>query len=121
NSILGFTDLLSETQLTRIQREHCRDIRSGGEMLLRLVNQILDLTKVHSNTMDYQLIACPVSDVVDETLRLLTPVARTKQIELVTLFDKETPDVVLTDDFRVRQVLGNLLSNAVKVGRRIVR
>ncbi|KAI8056158.1 hypothetical protein BDF22DRAFT_327098 [Syncephalis plumigaleata] len=114
NGVLGFVDLLRETELTPIQQEHCRDIRSGGEMLLRLVNQMLDLSKVQSNTMDFQLINCSVHGIIDETLRLLSPMARQKSLELVPLIAADCPSMILTDDFRVRQILGNLLSNAIK-------
>ena len=115
NSINGFSDVLLTGiggPLTEKQREYLTDIRSSGEHLLELVNDVLDLSKVEAGKMDLQLRDFDLREAVESVHRVLTPLAQRKGQTLTLAADGV--GVVHLDEARLRQVLLNVLSNAVK-------
>lgn len=115
NAMLGFTQLMqAEASITESQATRLALIRSAGEHLLVLINDMLDLTGM--DTGDFKLEPQPVvlDDLVRETLRLVEPLALAHQ---VTLRAAALPGIVRADPTRLRQVLINLLTNGIKYNR----
>lgn len=114
NGVLGAAQLLGATRLETTQREYLSIIRSSGDNLLSLLNDILDMTKIEAGKMNFEVV-----DVALDTLhkRITGPFeaqAEAKGLEFVSTFEGDTPTVVRGDPLRVCQVVQNLLSNAVK-------
>lgn len=114
NGIIGMTNLLSDTPLTYVQRDYVDTIRTSGEVLLALVNDILDFSKIEAGKLDLESQPIDLRQCIEESLDLLAPAAAQKQINLAYLIANDTPEIVVSDVTRLRQILGNLLSNAVK-------
>jgi signal transduction histidine kinase/ligand-binding sensor domain-containing protein/CheY-like chemotaxis protein/HPt (histidine-containing phosphotransfer) domain-containing protein len=114
NAVIGMTSVLLGTPLTTAQREHVDTIRSSGESLLGLLNDILDLSKVEAGALEFEPVPFAVRTCVDDALQLLTPEASRKGLVLYDRIDPGVPPVVVSDASRLRQILVNLLGNAVK-------
>jgi PAS domain S-box-containing protein len=118
NAILGFSELLSsDTQhpLTADQTEQMREIQQAGEHLLKLVNDILDLSDIDSGGLVLASEPVPVAPLIQECLAQMRPLADAAQIMLAA--GPAGDCVVRADRLRLRQVLLNLLSNAIKYNR----
>ncbi len=115
NGVLGAADLLQQDRrLDRRQRELVETIRSSGEALLDLINDILDLSKLQAGKMDFVTEDFSLTEVLDETLNLFSQVAGRKSLELAHRIDPDIPGYLRGDARRLRQVLVNLVGNAVK-------
>jgi PAS domain S-box-containing protein len=117
NGILGLTELLLETSLTPEQRDHATTVRSCGETLLTLLNDILDLSKIEAGRLEIQPVPFDVRLLVQQTADLFEESARRKRLDLVYLVHHDVPENVFGDPGRLRQILTNLLGNAVKFTR----
>ena len=114
NGILGMTTLALETKLDSEQRDYLSMVKSSGESLLTLLNDILDLSKIEAGKLELEIAALSVEDCIEETLQPLARVAQAKGVELLWNADPEIPAVVCGDSTRLRQVLLNLAGNALK-------
>jgi len=114
NGILGMTTLALGTNLTAEQRDYLGMVKSSGEALLTLLNDILDLSKIEAGKLDLEIIDLSVEDCIEEALQPLVPKAQQKGISLVWNVSEGVPDVVRGDSARLRQVLINLAGNALK-------
>ena len=114
NGILGMTTLALETKLDSEQRDYLSMVKSSGESLLTLLNDILDLSKIEAGKLELEIAALSVEDCIEETLQPLARVAQSKGVELLWNADPEIPAVVRGDSTRLRQVLINLAGNALK-------
>ena len=114
NAVIGMTDLLLGTQLTGEQREFAEVVRSSGDALLHVIDDILDYSKIEAAKLDLEREPFSVRASVEGALDIIAPRAWEKGIELGCLIDEAAPDGILGDEARLRQVLLNLLSNAVK-------
>ncbi|NOR42646.1 MAG: response regulator [Gammaproteobacteria bacterium] len=116
NAILGFTQLLSfEKQLTEKQLSHISEINSAGNLLLKLVNQILDLAKIEKGHLQLSMEQVNLSDVFKECRAMIAPLAEQKGLTLN--INIETNGYVIADYTRLKQVILNLLSNAIKYNK----
>jgi two-component system, sensor histidine kinase and response regulator len=113
NGILGMAALALDTELSSEQREYLDIVKSSGESLLSLLNDILDLSKIEAGKLDLEIADFSVEDCMEEALRPFTPLAREKSIELLWNAT-EVPELVRGDYLRLRQILLNLLGNALK-------
>src|SRR5450432_4030286 len=113
NGILGMAALALDTELSSEQREYLDIVKSSGESLLSLLNDILDLSKIEAGKLDLEIADLSVEDCMEEALRPFTPLAREKSIELLWNAT-EVPELVRGDYLRLRQILLNLLGNALK-------
>ncbi len=117
NSLLILSKLLLDNEtgnLTDKQMEFARTIRAAGSDLLELINDILDLSKIEAGKMDLLLDALPVIDVCQYVRSTFGPVASDKGLTLDVELAEDVPNVILTDQQRLQQILRNLLSNAFK-------
>jgi PAS domain S-box-containing protein len=114
NAILGMTELSLESELTPQQHEFLRTIQTNSENLLRLIDDVLDLSKIEANRMDIELIPYDPRALVEEVAESLNVRAYAKDVELVLDVDPHLPAEIVGDPKRVRQVLVNLVGNAIK-------
>jgi two-component system, sensor histidine kinase len=112
--VLGMAELLANGQLEPSQRERVDVIRSSGETLLQVLNDILDISKIESGKLELEATRFDLRNTVDQTLELLAPLAFDKGLEISASVDAALPAQLIGDPTRFRQVLLNLLSNAIK-------
>src|ERR1043166_3849808 len=115
NGILGFSQLLEMEAPTAAQRESIAHIRKGGQHLLALINEVLDLARIEAGRIAISLEPVHVGEVVRSALDLVRPQAAARGLTLT--HDVADDDYVTADRQRLQQVLLNLLSNAVKYNR----
>ena len=114
NGVLGMTELLAATELSAEQRDFVRTVRSSGETLLALINDILDLSKIEAGKMVVETIDFALRATLDDLLALFAERAQSKRLELLGAIAPEVPDALQGDPTRLRQILSNLLANAIK-------
>ncbi len=114
NGVLGMMDLALMTTLDQEQREYLELAHQSAEILLKLLNDILDLSKIEAGRMILELEELSVRQCVSGAVRLLEFLARKKGLSLAVRVDPSVPDLVIGDALRLRQVLINLLGNALK-------
>jgi signal transduction histidine kinase/CheY-like chemotaxis protein len=116
NSVLGFGQLLQlDPRLEGSQREHVQHIVRGGQHLLELINEVLDISRIEGGTLSLSPESVDVAEAVREALALVRPLAEEREIVLDVR--AEHAGFVLADHQRLKQVLLNLLSNAIKYNR----
>jgi len=108
------TTLLLDTPLNEDQRDFARTIKASSETLLEVINDILDYSKADVGKLEIEHLPFDLRRCVEESLDLVTPRALEKSLNLAYLIEEGTPESLLGDATRIRQVLVNLLSNAVK-------
>jgi PAS domain S-box-containing protein len=114
NAIIGFTDLLLETKLTQEQREHLETMHNSGEILLTLINNVLDLSKLESNKFNIEKIPFNLNRTLNEVVKLMKVKAQEKEILLNLNISPNVPEEVVSDSNRISQILLNLIGNAIK-------
>ncbi|PTY01192.1 hypothetical protein DB346_13745 [Verrucomicrobia bacterium LW23] len=114
NGVIGFTNLLLDTELTAEQREHLTTIRTCGDSLLGIINDILDFSKIESGTLELHPQLFSLADLVRAVSNIFGPQAAEKRLTLETRTAADAPQVVFGDDQRLRQIITNLLGNAIK-------
>jgi len=114
NGVIGFTDLLSKTQLNAEQDDYVNTIHSSASSLLTIINDILDFSKIESGKLNIEKILFNLDDVMAEIVTMFTPMAYKKNIELIYQPSAYLSDKLIGDPSRIRQILINLISNAIK-------
>ncbi|MCW8915481.1 MAG: response regulator [Magnetovibrio sp.] len=120
NAILGFAQMLEynpEEPLSEHQKESVGHILKGGQHLLELINEVLDLAKIESGKVKLSIEEVAIKDIVDEILPLINELAKKKNIDISLTSSFEYEGVVRADHIRFKQSALNLLSNAVKYNR----
>ncbi len=113
-AILGCADSLCLELAGDRSRNTAKTIRSQGELLLGILNDILDLSKIEAGKMEIHREACSLTTLMADVRSLMEPLATEKGIQFATHFDSALPESIETDPVRFRQVLLNLTSNAIK-------
>lgn len=114
NGILGSASLLQDTPLNAEQTVLVRTINNSGSILLALVNDILDLSKIEAGKLDIEQQPFSIREAVADGLKMIGLHASEKGLALRSQFTERVPAIIETDPVRFRQILLNLLSNAVK-------
>jgi two-component system, sensor histidine kinase and response regulator len=114
NGVIGMTDLLLRTDLDSSQRKYTNVVQQSAETLIKLINNVLDISKLESNKVELEAIDFKIGDCVDHVLLLLTALAAHKQIDLSADINEIARRVLKGDPARLQQVMQNLLSNAIK-------
>ncbi|HYS60029.1 MAG TPA: response regulator [Gemmatimonadales bacterium] len=114
NAVLGFVELVLDTELASEQRRALELVRTSSEALLTILNDILDYSKIEAEHLELEAIPFDLPKVVHATATLLAVRAREKHLELTVDVLPDVPQMVRGDPTRVRQVLMNLIGNAIK-------
>jgi signal transduction histidine kinase len=118
NGILGMTELLLDTSLTPEQHDYADAIRTSGETLLLIINDILDLSKFDSGTLQLEEVDFDVNRLIEGVVSLFQDRARAKGVKLSCLIQAQMPTWLHGDSGRLSQILSKLLGNAVKFTER---
>jgi signal transduction histidine kinase/DNA-binding response OmpR family regulator len=114
NAVIGMTELVLGTELTRQQREYLDVACQSSEALLALLNDILDFSRIEADKLQLDVHAFDLHDCVADTMRSLGVSAHQKGLELICDIRPEVPKPVLGDSNRLRQIIVNLVGNAIK-------
>lgn len=114
NAIVGFGQLLRQTELNSRQQDYLHKIEASSRTLLEIINDILDLSKIEASRLELEDVNFSLHEVLDRVADLITELSRRKGLELIFTLASELPDSLRGDPLRLQQILVNLLSNAVK-------
>ena len=119
NAVLGFANLLSmDAENPAKVREYTKKITASGQHLLRLINDVLDVSKIESGKVVLNYEAFTLSDVVASVEAIIVPMAKEKKQEFHVEVTGIRHEYLMGDETRINQVLINLLSNAIYAGGR---
>jgi signal transduction histidine kinase/ligand-binding sensor domain-containing protein/CheY-like chemotaxis protein len=116
--VLGMSELLLHTPLDAAQRGYAQAIRTSGQMLLRLVNDALDLARIEAGRLELESAPLDLHALLDEVATLVQPLAQAKSLGFAATIAPAAPRWVLGDALRIKQVLLNLANNAIKFTER---
>lgn len=114
NAIVGFTRVVLKTELNSKQREYLKAIKTSGDALIVLIDDILDLAKVDAGKMTFEQTPFRLSASVSAMLHLFEQRIQERNLKLIREYDTAIPDVLIGDPVRLHQIVLNLVSNAVK-------
>ncbi len=114
NGVLGMTELLLDTSLNPVQHEYAETIRNCATSLLGILNDILDFSKIEAGRLEVESIEMDVRDCVEDVGAIMAVQAAAKDLEFIVNVEPSTPEYVLADPHRLRQILTNLAGNAIK-------
>ena len=114
NGVIGMADLLQRTRLTMEQASMVAAIKTSGDSLLAVLNDILDISKIEAGKMAFESIPFQLRDILFESVRSITPIAYKKNLELILHVSPVVIDNVVGDPVRIRQIILNLVNNAIK-------
>lgn len=114
NGVIGFTDLLKNTDLTPLQEQYVRNANTSGLTLLSIVNDILDFSKIEAGMMNLEIHKTDMLELSGDCIDLIKYAATQKKLEVLLDVDPKLPRYAEVDPVRLKQILANLLGNAVK-------
>ena len=114
NSMLGMNEMILRENTDATINEYALNVERAGRMLLDLVNDILDLSKIQSGKMELVLHSYAVAPMIMDLANMFTERAENKGLEFVLQVEESLPTELVGDEIRIKQIVGNLLSNAVK-------
>ena len=114
NAVIGFSDLLSSIVNDPKHKNYIEAIQTAGESLLRLINDILDLSKIEASKLELHYSPANLRTIINEVEQIFSQQIFKKNIQFLTEVDPELPIALFLDEIRLRQVLINLVGNAVK-------
>lgn len=114
NGILGLTDLLLNEKNNERQERYLKMIQHSGQELIHLINDILDVSKIEAGQLTIESIAFNLVENIESVIKPLETAAHRKGIQLITDIEKELPSLIVSDPFRLQQIIVNLVGNAVK-------
>jgi two-component system, sensor histidine kinase and response regulator len=114
NSVIGFSDMLLDTEMSEEQGEFVRNITKSGEALLSLINEILDFSKIEAGQLTFQNIDFDLEITAFDVCSITQPRLGNKSVEILCHVGDDVPGFIKSDPTRIRQVLLNLMGNATK-------
>jgi signal transduction histidine kinase len=117
NCIIGLSSLLQETELNPYQNDSLRMIMTSGDLLLTVVNDVLDYSKLESGHVDIDIKKSDIQEALDAVVHSVAQKAKSKQLTLQTYYGTNVPQHAQTDSRRLQQILYNLLGNATKFSK----
>ncbi len=117
NGILGMAELMLMDELTELQKERLVDMKTAGESLLEIINEILDISKIEADKLELDSVEFSIRELVEKVVRLLSVKTLDNNLEMVLDVAPDVPDRIIGDPLRIRQVLINLVGNAIKFTR----
>jgi len=114
NGVVGMTELLTLTTLSPAQTRLTRTIRTSAQVMLRIVNDLLDLSRIRAGKVELERLPLDLAQILEECTELFAGTAAAKGIELIVCPPATSSQVLLGDPLRLRQILMNLIANAVK-------
>lgn len=114
NGVIGFTQLLSNTQLDEKQKSYVNNLKNSSKILLNVVNDILDFSKIEAGMFSLQNVSFNLIEVIDEIVNNSTLEAQKKSLALDFLIENSFPVHFIGDPIRIKQILNNLINNAIK-------
>ncbi|MGB0664642.1 MAG: ATP-binding protein [Pontibacterium sp.] len=113
-SVIGFARLLDASALSPSQGEYVRIINQASSLLLAVIDDILDYSKLESNAVTLENIDVDLLALIHDVMDMQAPLAHKKKLELCAVIDPQTPKNIVGDPIRLRQILTNLIGNAIK-------
>jgi signal transduction histidine kinase/DNA-binding response OmpR family regulator len=114
NGIIGMTEALAKEDLTEEQNEYISIVARSADLLLNIIDDILDYSKIEAGKMQIEEIPFRLREEVALSVELFRAIAEEKGLDISMKISEDAPDKIIGDPFRLRQVLSNLISNAVK-------
>ncbi|MDX2346622.1 MAG: ATP-binding protein [Legionella sp.] len=114
NGIIGFANVLLETSLTPVARDHVKTIKGSAKDLLAILNNILDYSKIDAGKLKLDTIPLDIRNCIDDVLALAAPSAYKKGLDLIPSTALDVPKTMVGDPIRLKQIINNLVSNAIK-------
>jgi len=114
NAIIGMTHLMQETNLTSLQKNYINNIEYSSTNMLQLINQVLDFSKVESNTLELNKVDFSLVELLNSVENIVGHLAYNKDLDFIILYDKSKHIHLFADKLKLLQVLTNITSNAVK-------
>jgi len=114
NGIIGAADLLRKSEISPDQEKYLRVISNSGDILLALINDILDISKIEAKELEINVEPVNIRDFIHDITQSIVPKANSKNIELVVDYKGDVPASIMADSVRLGQVMNNLLGNSIK-------
>lgn len=114
NAILGMNEMILRESTEEHILDYAADIKSSSNILLNLINDILDVSKVEAGKMELVTVQFEMNSIIDDVVKMISPKIEDKGLEFIVDIDESLPDGYFGDDVRIRQVLLNILNNAAK-------
>jgi PAS domain S-box-containing protein len=114
NAVIGYSSLLLDDNITSEQRENIESIKNGGEALLAIISDILEFSRAEKEKVSLENQPLSIKHCIEESLGMVSVQALEKGLNLTHTINYDTPDTIIGDPGRIRQILVNLLGNAVK-------
>jgi len=114
NVVIGYSDLLSMSELNDKQKKYINSIRAGGESLLNIINDVLDLAKIEAGKLEIENKVFNLNSLIEEVSLMFQKQISDKGLSFELIIDKQLPVYIVLDEHRLKQILMNLISNAIK-------
>lgn len=114
NAIIGFSDILCESDINPAEKENAEIISRSAKSLLNIINDVLDISKMENGKFELEEVEFSLFNLTEHIAELFSVNIKEKNIKFIYEVDALLPKMIISDSFRIQQVLSNFLSNAIK-------
>ncbi len=114
NGIVGFTNLLMNTNLEKNQQEYMTTVNDSANSLMEIINDVLDFSRIESGKLELSILEVDLFELAHQIIDLFIHQAKIKNIDLILNIESNVPQFIYADSLRLKQILVNLISNALK-------